>query len=117
SPPREHDTVLSPTRNNEEQIPTNNAGDPRDGEEASPFTEDEDEIPVLTERRSGKQPQSTQEKPVDKAQPVAQLSGSDIAEVLAALRHTNELLQQQGLRIDALERNQRPRRSSSRSPP
>ncbi|MCI28453.1 hypothetical protein A2U01_0049654 [Trifolium medium] len=40
SPPREHDTVLSPARNNEEQIPENNAGDPRDGEEASPFTED-----------------------------------------------------------------------------
>ncbi|MCI94967.1 hypothetical protein A2U01_0116265, partial [Trifolium medium] len=41
SPPREHDTVISPVRNNQEQISANNAGDPRDGEEASPFTEDE----------------------------------------------------------------------------
>ncbi|MCI27178.1 hypothetical protein A2U01_0048376, partial [Trifolium medium] len=50
---------------------------------------------------------------MDKAQPVTQLTKSDIAEVLAALRHTNNLLQQQGLRIDALERNQRPRKSNS----
>ncbi|MCI87349.1 hypothetical protein A2U01_0108632, partial [Trifolium medium] len=37
-------TVITPTRNNQEEIPANDAGDPRDGEEASPFTEDEDEV-------------------------------------------------------------------------
>ncbi|MCI79527.1 hypothetical protein A2U01_0100798, partial [Trifolium medium] len=44
SPPREHDNVITPARNNQEEIPANNAGDLRDGEEASPFTEDEDEV-------------------------------------------------------------------------
>ncbi|MCI48152.1 hypothetical protein A2U01_0069395, partial [Trifolium medium] len=61
---------------------------PRDGEDASPFTEDEDEVQVLSERQLGKQPQSTQENPVDKAQPIALPSNSDIAAVLAALKHT-----------------------------
>ncbi|MCI87987.1 hypothetical protein A2U01_0109273, partial [Trifolium medium] len=50
SPPREHNTVLSPVQNNDAQMPENITGDPRDGEEASPFTEDEDEVQVLTER-------------------------------------------------------------------
>ncbi|MCI80880.1 hypothetical protein A2U01_0102151, partial [Trifolium medium] len=44
SPPQEHDTVITPARNNQEEIPENNTGDPRDGEKASPFTEDEDEV-------------------------------------------------------------------------
>ncbi|MCI32714.1 hypothetical protein A2U01_0053928, partial [Trifolium medium] len=44
--PREHDTVLSPQANDHEQTSVNNAGDPRDGEEASPFTEDEDNITI-----------------------------------------------------------------------
>ncbi|MCI43625.1 hypothetical protein A2U01_0064863, partial [Trifolium medium] len=69
SPSQEHNTVLSPVQNNDEQMPEDIVGDPRDGEHASPFTEEEDEFPVLTERQSGKQPQSTQEKPVDKVQP------------------------------------------------
>ncbi|MCI76506.1 hypothetical protein A2U01_0097776, partial [Trifolium medium] len=75
-----------------EEIPANNAGDPRDGEEASPFKEDEDEVQEITERLLGKHPQFTQEKPVDKTQPIAPSSNADIAEVLAALWHTNELL-------------------------
>ncbi|MCI98140.1 hypothetical protein A2U01_0119443, partial [Trifolium medium] len=33
---------------------------------------------------------------------------ADIAAVLAALKQTNEMLQQQNLRLDAVERNQRP---------
>ncbi|MCI67296.1 hypothetical protein A2U01_0088554, partial [Trifolium medium] len=41
---REHDTVITPARNNQEEISANNSGDPIDGEEASPFTEDEDEV-------------------------------------------------------------------------
>ncbi|MCI85100.1 hypothetical protein A2U01_0106379, partial [Trifolium medium] len=44
SPPREHNTVLSHVQSNDEQMPKNIIGDPRDGEEASPFTEDEDEV-------------------------------------------------------------------------
>ncbi|MCI43277.1 hypothetical protein A2U01_0064514, partial [Trifolium medium] len=87
SPPRDHDTVMTPAKNNQEEIPVNNAGDPRDGEKGYPFTEEEDDVPVITERRAGKQPQFSQEIPVDKAQPIAQLTKSDIAEVLAALRN------------------------------
>ncbi|MCI30709.1 hypothetical protein A2U01_0051920, partial [Trifolium medium] len=66
-----NNTILSPVAHNDMQIPEN---DPRDGQEGSPFTEDEDDVPVLTERRSGKQPQFTQEILVDKTQLVAQLS-------------------------------------------
>ncbi|MCI63774.1 hypothetical protein A2U01_0085031, partial [Trifolium medium] len=79
-------TVLSPAEHDDVQIPET---DPKDELEGSPFTEDEEDVSVLTERRSGKQPQFRQETPVDKAQPIAQLSKSDTAEVLAAFRHTN----------------------------
>ncbi|MCI66708.1 hypothetical protein A2U01_0087966, partial [Trifolium medium] len=44
SPPREHNTVLSPVQNNDGQMPEHITGDPRDGEKASHFTEDEDEV-------------------------------------------------------------------------
>ncbi|MCI30361.1 hypothetical protein A2U01_0051570, partial [Trifolium medium] len=97
-------------------MPENITGDPRDGEEASPFTEDEDEVQVIAERQLGKRPQSTQEKLVDRAQPIAPPSDSDIAAVLAALKQTNVMLQRQNLRIEALERNQRHPRTNSRSP-
>ncbi|MCI25656.1 hypothetical protein A2U01_0046847, partial [Trifolium medium] len=109
SPHREHDIVLSSVQSNDKQAPES---DPRDGQEGSPFTEDED-VSVLTERRSGKQPQFMQEIPVRKARATELVTKDDIAEVLAALRHTNDLLQQQGLRTDALEKNQRPRNSNS----
>ncbi|MCI69229.1 hypothetical protein A2U01_0090490, partial [Trifolium medium] len=33
SPPREYDPVLTPVGNNQEQIPVDNTGDPRDGRE------------------------------------------------------------------------------------
>ncbi|MCI45967.1 hypothetical protein A2U01_0067207, partial [Trifolium medium] len=73
-----------------------NTGDPRDGRETS-FSSDEDgeDIQILTERQLEKRPQSTQEKAVDKAQPAAPLTRSDITDLLAALMSTNETLQQQ----------------------
>ncbi|MCI46488.1 hypothetical protein A2U01_0067728, partial [Trifolium medium] len=40
-------------------------------------------------------------------------TSADIAAVLAALKQTNEMLQQQSLRLDAVERNQRPQRNNS----
>ncbi|MCI66996.1 hypothetical protein A2U01_0088254, partial [Trifolium medium] len=43
-------------------------------------------------------PQSTQEIPVDRAQPSALITREDIANLITALRSTNETLQQQGLR-------------------
>ncbi|MCI59379.1 hypothetical protein A2U01_0080634, partial [Trifolium medium] len=61
---------------------------------------------ILMEHRSaGKKPIFTPEKPVSKARSTELVTKEDITEVLAALRHTNDLLQQQGLRIDALEKN------------
>ncbi|MCI48808.1 hypothetical protein A2U01_0070051, partial [Trifolium medium] len=41
SPPHEYDTVLSPVGNDQEQIPVDNTGDPRDGRETS-LSSDED---------------------------------------------------------------------------
>ncbi|MCI72618.1 hypothetical protein A2U01_0093881, partial [Trifolium medium] len=35
SPPREFDPVLTPVGNDQEQIPVDNTGDPRDGRETS----------------------------------------------------------------------------------
>ncbi|MCI18127.1 hypothetical protein A2U01_0039279, partial [Trifolium medium] len=117
SPPREYDTVLSPVGNNQEQLPADNAGDPRDGRETS-LSSDEDGVGVqiLTERQKEKRPQSTQEIPVDRAQPPALITREDIAKLITALRSTNETLQQQGLRITALEESIRSKRSGSRSP-
>ncbi|MCI14536.1 hypothetical protein A2U01_0035667 [Trifolium medium] len=117
SPPREHDIVISPVINNQEQLPMDNTGDPRDGREASLSTdEDGDDVQIFTERQLEKRPQSTQEKPVDRAHPTAPLTRSDITDLLAALRSTNETLQQQGLRISALEKSIRSKRGRSRSP-
>ncbi|MCI27786.1 hypothetical protein A2U01_0048986, partial [Trifolium medium] len=80
---------------------------------------------ILTERQSGKHPQNTQEIPVDWTRPIVSPSNPDLATILAALNKTNELLHQLNLRIEALERNQRPRPPNcpprrhhrSRSPP
>ncbi|MCI46932.1 hypothetical protein A2U01_0068173, partial [Trifolium medium] len=55
-------------------------------------------------------------KSMDRAQAAAPLTRSDITDLLAALRSTNETLQQQGLRITALEESLRSERSGSRSP-
>ncbi|MCI97934.1 hypothetical protein A2U01_0119235, partial [Trifolium medium] len=67
----------------------------------------------LTERQREKRPQFTQEIPVDKAQPPALITRQDIANLITALRNTNETLQQQGLRIAALEESMRSKRSAT----
>ncbi|MCI92880.1 hypothetical protein A2U01_0114177, partial [Trifolium medium] len=64
--------------------------------------EDGEGVQVLTARQAEKRPQS-QEIPVDRAQPPALITCEDIANLITALRSTNETLQQQGLRITALE--------------
>ncbi|MCI46823.1 hypothetical protein A2U01_0068064, partial [Trifolium medium] len=75
-----------------------------------------EDVQILTERQLEKRPQSTQEIPVDRAQPPALITREDIADLVIALRSTNETLQQQGLRITAMEESLRPKRSGSRSP-
>ncbi|MCI71867.1 hypothetical protein A2U01_0093130, partial [Trifolium medium] len=72
SPPREYGPVLSPVGNDQEQIPVDNTGDPRDGRETF-FSSDEDGegVQILTARQAEKRPQSTQEISVDRAQPPA----------------------------------------------
>ncbi|MCI96589.1 hypothetical protein A2U01_0117889, partial [Trifolium medium] len=64
----------------QEQIPVDNTGDPRDGRETS-FSSDKDDdgVPVLTERQREKRPQFTQEIPVDRAQPPPLITRDDIA--------------------------------------
>ncbi|MCI79110.1 hypothetical protein A2U01_0100381, partial [Trifolium medium] len=57
----------------------------------------------------------TQEIPVDRAQPPALITRDDIANLITALKSTNETLQQQGLRIAALEESMRSKRSATRS--
>ncbi|MCI87461.1 hypothetical protein A2U01_0108744, partial [Trifolium medium] len=42
SPPREVDPVLTPVGDDQQQIPVDNTGDPRDGRETS-FSSDEDD--------------------------------------------------------------------------
>ncbi|MCI73202.1 hypothetical protein A2U01_0094466, partial [Trifolium medium] len=55
SPPREHDTVLFPAVNNQEQLTVDNTGDPRDGRETSLSSdEDGEDVPILTERQAEK---------------------------------------------------------------
>ncbi|MCI42688.1 hypothetical protein A2U01_0063925, partial [Trifolium medium] len=89
---------------------------PRDGRETS-LSSDEDGkgVQIPTERQREKRSQSTQEIPVDRAQPPALITREDIANLITALRSTNETLQQQGLRITALEESIRSKRSASRS--
>ncbi|MCI87715.1 hypothetical protein A2U01_0109000, partial [Trifolium medium] len=70
-------------------------------------SDDGEDLQELTERQSGKRPQETQEIPVDNAQPIVPATSAYIAAVLAALKQTNEMLQHQSLRLDAVERNQR----------
>ncbi|MCH84789.1 hypothetical protein A2U01_0005625 [Trifolium medium] len=116
SPHREHDTVISPVRDNEKLVPET---DPRDGRETS-FSSEDGDVPVLTERQSGKHPQMTQEISVDTAQPTTSVTNTELAAVIAALKQTTEALQsqscrldEQNLRLEALERSQRPQRNNS----
>ncbi|MCI73994.1 hypothetical protein A2U01_0095258, partial [Trifolium medium] len=75
SPHREHNTVLSPVRSNEKQVPET---DPKDGLEASPSSEDGEDLQILTERQLGKRPHETQEISVDNAQPIVPVTNADI---------------------------------------
>ncbi|MCI31871.1 hypothetical protein A2U01_0053083, partial [Trifolium medium] len=91
SPPREYNTILSPVANDHEQTPVDNTGDPRDGHETSLSSDEDGEgIQILTKRQLQKRPQSTQEIPVDRAQPPALITREDIADLVTALRSTNE---------------------------
>ncbi|MCI15146.1 hypothetical protein A2U01_0036282, partial [Trifolium medium] len=93
-----------------------NTGDPRDGRETSLSSDEDGEgVQVLTARQAEKRLQSTQEIPVDRAQPPALITRENIANLITALRSTNETLQQQGLRITALEESLRSKKSRSRS--
>ncbi|MCI54240.1 hypothetical protein A2U01_0075489, partial [Trifolium medium] len=90
SPPHEY-TVLSPVANDQEQIPVDNTDDRRDGRETSLSSDEDGEgVQILTERQAEKRSQSTQEIPVDRAQPPALITREDIADLVTALRSTNE---------------------------
>ncbi|MCI30003.1 hypothetical protein A2U01_0051212, partial [Trifolium medium] len=53
-------TVLSPVTNDQDQLPVNNTGDPRDGRETSLSSDENGEdVQILTERQLEKRPQST----------------------------------------------------------
>ncbi|MCI53162.1 hypothetical protein A2U01_0074408, partial [Trifolium medium] len=60
------------------------------------FSSDEDGegVQILTERQREKCPQFTQESSADRAQPPALITREDIANLITALRSTNETLQQ-----------------------
>ncbi|MCH85007.1 hypothetical protein A2U01_0005847 [Trifolium medium] len=116
SPPREYNTDISPVTNNQKQSPVDNTGDPSDGRETSLSSDDGEGVQILTKRQLEKRPQSTQEIPVDRAQPPAPITHEDITDLLTALRSTNKTLQQQGLGITALEESLRSKKSGSRSP-
>ncbi|MCI47699.1 hypothetical protein A2U01_0068941, partial [Trifolium medium] len=93
SPPREFSPVLTSVGNDQEQIPVDNTVDPRDRRETS-FSSDEDGegVQILTERQREKRPQFMQEIPVDRAQPHDLITREDIANLITALRSTNETL-------------------------
>ncbi|CAJ2645848.1 unnamed protein product [Trifolium pratense] len=105
--------------------------DPRDGQETS-WTSEDGDLVVLTEKQAGKRPQSEQGKSAKTDLSTASVTNAELAALIAALKQTTEALQgqnrrmdEQNLRLDRLERNQRlsrnnspPRRTpTSQSPP
>ncbi|MCI41817.1 hypothetical protein A2U01_0063051, partial [Trifolium medium] len=79
SPPHKYDTVLSSVANDQEQIPVENIGDWRDDRETSLSSDEDGEgVQILTERQAKKRPQSTQEIPMDRAQPPTLITREDI---------------------------------------
>ncbi|CAJ2673122.1 unnamed protein product [Trifolium pratense] len=105
--------------------------DPRDGQETS-WTSEDGDLVVLTEKQAGKRPQSEQGKSAETDLSTASVTNAELAALIAALKQTTEVLQgqnrrmdEQNLRLDRLERNQRfsrnnspPRRTpTSQSPP
>ncbi|CAJ2667015.1 unnamed protein product [Trifolium pratense] len=105
--------------------------DPRDGQ-ATSWTSEDGDLVVLTEKQAGKRPQSEQGKSAETDLSAASVTNAELAALIAALKQTTEALQgqnrrmdEQNLRLDRLERNQRfsrnnspPRRTpTSQSPP
>ncbi|CAJ2663960.1 unnamed protein product [Trifolium pratense] len=105
--------------------------DPRDGQ-ATSWTSEDGDLVVLTEKQAGKRLQSEQGKSAETDLSAASVTNAELAALIAALKQTTEALQgqnrrmdEQNLRLDRLERNQRlsrnnspPRRTpTSQSPP
>ncbi|CAJ2663183.1 unnamed protein product [Trifolium pratense] len=118
SPPPQHNTVLSPVRDNT----TASHGpetDSRDGRETS-LSSDEEDVEILTDRQMGKRPQLKQEAPANNAEQPAVLANSEVAALIAALKQTTEAMQAQNRRLDeqseriaALEKSRRRRKTNS----
>jgi hypothetical protein len=111
SPPREHAPILSPVdspfRNREIPAIINAETDSRDGHEASPFTEEDDDH-MPTDRQLEKQPRVTPEKAPKKSQSnPAPPPNVDLTAIFAAIQQTNELVREQSKRIAALEDDRR----------
>ncbi|CAJ2662458.1 unnamed protein product [Trifolium pratense] len=118
SPPPQHNTVLSPVRD-DTTVARGPEADSRDGRETS-LSSDEEDVEVLTDRRMGKRPQFKQETPANNAGQRATLANSEITALIAALKQTMEAMQAQGRRLDeqseriaALERSRRRRKTNS----
>ncbi|CAJ2653881.1 unnamed protein product [Trifolium pratense] len=105
--------------------------DPRDGH-ATSWTSEDGDLVVLTEKQAGKRTQSEQGKSAETDLSTALVTNAELAALIAALKQTTEALQgqnrrmdEQNMRLDRLERNQRlsrnnspPRRTpTSQSPP
>ncbi|CAJ2675664.1 unnamed protein product [Trifolium pratense] len=93
--------------------------DPRDGQ-ATSWTSEDDDLVVLTEKQTGKRPQSEQGKSADTDLSAASVTNAELAALIAALKQTTEALQgqnrrmdEQNMRLDRLERNQRFSRNNS----
>ncbi|XP_045802482.1 proline-rich receptor-like protein kinase PERK9 [Trifolium pratense] len=87
SPPPQHNTVLSPVRD-DTTTTRGPESDPRDGRETS-VSSDEEDVEVLTKRQTGKRPQLKQETPANNAGQAVTLANSEIA----ALKQTTESMQ------------------------
>ncbi|CAJ2673582.1 unnamed protein product [Trifolium pratense] len=118
SPPPQHNTVLSPVRD-DTTVTRGPETDSRDGREAS-LSSDEEDVEILTDRRMGKRPQLKQEAPANNAEQPAVLANSEVAALIAALKQTTEAMQAQNRRLDeqseriaALEKSRRRRKTNS----
>ncbi|CAJ2669084.1 unnamed protein product [Trifolium pratense] len=93
--------------------------DPRDGQ-ATSWTSEDGDLVVLTEKQAGKRSQSEQGKSAETDLSAASVTNAELAALIAALKQTTEALQgqnrrmdEQNLRLDRLERNQRFSRNNS----
>ncbi|CAJ2677241.1 unnamed protein product [Trifolium pratense] len=118
SPPPQHNTVLSPVRD-DTTVTRGPETDSRDGREAS-LSSDEEDVEILTDRRMGKRPQLKQEAPANNAEQPTVLANSEVAALIAALKQTTEAMQAQNRRLDeqseriaALEKGRRRRKTNS----